>query len=145
MIIRTHSRTLFAIADGILQNREEAEDARYAATDPGAKRRCNHVECADDRRGDCVSRPMGDRDCRNCLDNETCDSSSTLMFWGAHAPSRAVIGALANHREYTTLGEKSALGERFGVGAEISTRRTRAPRKRKHPCPHLKRIISYEE
>ena len=27
MIIRTHSRTLFAIAYGILQNREEAEDA----------------------------------------------------------------------------------------------------------------------
>src|SRR5438132_9159683 len=26
MIIRTHSRTLFAIAYGILQNREEAED-----------------------------------------------------------------------------------------------------------------------
>jgi DNA-directed RNA polymerase specialized sigma24 family protein len=28
MIIRTHSRTLFAIAYGILQNREEAEDVR---------------------------------------------------------------------------------------------------------------------
>jgi DNA-directed RNA polymerase specialized sigma24 family protein len=27
MIIRSHSRTLFAIAYGILQNREEAEDA----------------------------------------------------------------------------------------------------------------------
>src|SRR5690242_17363762 len=27
MIIRTHSRTLFAIAYGVLQNREEAEDA----------------------------------------------------------------------------------------------------------------------
>ena len=27
MIIRTHSRTLFAIAYGILQNREGAEDA----------------------------------------------------------------------------------------------------------------------
>jgi RNA polymerase sigma-70 factor (ECF subfamily) len=27
MIIRTHSRTLFAIAYGILQNREEAEDS----------------------------------------------------------------------------------------------------------------------
>src|SRR5246127_2315055 len=27
MIIRTHSRTLFAIAYGILQNREETEDA----------------------------------------------------------------------------------------------------------------------
>src|SRR6266403_2478444 len=26
MIIRTHSRTLFAIAYGVLQNREEAED-----------------------------------------------------------------------------------------------------------------------
>ena len=27
MIIRTHSRTLFAITFGILENREEAEDA----------------------------------------------------------------------------------------------------------------------
>src|ERR1044072_435972 len=46
MIIRTHSRTLFAIAYGILQNREEAEDVvqdslvkawktRWRVRDPG--------------------------------------------------------------------------------------------------------------
>src|SRR5215216_7130757 len=102
MIIRTQSRTLFAVAYGILQNREEAEGVvqdslvkawkmRWRVRDPKkfpawlsmiARHRAHDVFrngapillTKHDWRRDCIPRPLDNCDCCDRLDCETVDA-----------------------------------------------------------------------
>jgi DNA-directed RNA polymerase specialized sigma24 family protein len=85
MIIRMHSRTLFAIAYGILQSREEAEDVvQDSLVEAWKMRQRNHVEYAHDWGRACLSRGMGNCDRHNYLECETRKARAD-EFRGAHA------------------------------------------------------------
>src|SRR5262249_26044385 len=67
---------------------------RDVAAHDCAKRGRDHVESADDRRGDCLSRAVDHRVGRNCLDRAT-NSDTTALIVGSARASRARFGALA--------------------------------------------------